>query len=41
MNKEGVVHIYDDKTHITYKRNKIMPFAATGMDLEILIMSDK
>ena len=41
MSEEGVVHIYDGNTHITYKRNKIMPFAATRMDLEILIMSDK
>ena len=41
MNKEGVVYIYDGNTHITYKRNKIMPFAATKMYLEILIMTDK
>ena len=34
MNKDDVVHI-----HNGIKRNEIMAFAATGMDLEIVMLS--
>ena len=34
MNKEDVVHIYNGI--LTIKRNEIIPFAATWVDLEIL-----
>ena len=36
MDKEDVVHIYNG-----IKMNKIMPFAATWMDLEIIILSEQ
>ena len=38
MDKEDVVHIYNGI--LTIKKNEIMPFAATWMDLEILILSE-
>ena len=39
MDKEDVGHIYDEY-YSAIKRNKIMPFAATWMDLEIVILSE-
>ena len=37
MDKEDVVHIYNGILAI--KKNEIMPFAATWMQLEIIILS--
>ena len=33
-------YIYTMEYYSAIKRNKIMPFAATSMDLEILILSE-
>ena len=38
MDKEDVVYIYN--RILTIKTNKIIPFAATWMDLEIIILSE-
>ena len=38
MDKQDVVRIYDGILAI--KKNEIMPFAATWMDLEIIILSE-
>ena len=38
MGKEYVVHIYNGLLAI--KKNEIMPFAATCVDLEIIILSE-
>ena len=39
MDKEDVVHIYTVEYYSVIK-NKIMPFAVTWMDLEIIILSE-
>ena len=39
MDKEDVVHIYNGVL-LSHKKNKIMPIAATWMDIEIIILSE-
>ena len=40
VDKENVVHIYTMEYYSAIKKNKIMPFATTRMDLEITILSE-
>ena len=40
MDKEEVVHVYMMKYYSAIKKNEIMPFAATWMDLEFTILSE-
>ena len=39
MDKEDVAHICDGML-LSQQKNEIMPFAATRMDLEIIILSE-
>ena len=38
MDKEDVIHIYNGISVI--KKNKVMPFAITWMDLKIIMLSE-
>ena len=40
MDKEDVVYIYTTEHYPAIKKNEVMPFAATWMDLEIIILSE-
>ena len=40
MGKEDVVHIYTMEFYSAIKKKKIMPFAGTWMNLEIIILSE-
>ena len=39
MNKEDVTYIYNGIL-LRHKKNEIMPFSATSMDLEFIILSE-
>ena len=39
MDKEDVVNIYNEIL-LSHKKNEIMPFAETWMDLELIILSE-
>ena len=38
--KEDVVHIYTMEYYLAIKKSEIMPFAATWLQLEIIILSE-
>ena len=40
MGKEDVVNIYN-RILLSHKKNEIMPFSETRMDLEIIVLSEE
>ena len=40
LDKEKVVHIYVVEYYLAIKKNEAMPFVATWMELEIIILSE-
>ena len=40
MDKEDVVHTHTMEYYSAIKKSKIMPFATTWMDLEIIILNE-
>ena len=40
LDKEDVVHICTMEYYTIMKKNELMPFAATWMDLEMIILSE-
>ena len=40
MDKEDVVHVYTLEYYSAIKKNEIMPFVATWIQLEIIILSE-
>ena len=40
MDKEDAVHIYTMEYYLAIKNNELMPFAATWIELETLILSE-
>ena len=40
MDKEDMVYIYNEMLILAIKKNETMPFAATWMDLETVILSE-
>ena len=40
MDKDHVVHIYVMEYYSSIPKDQIIPFTATGMDLEIIVLSE-